>query len=36
MKEVEEEGGPIGRPAFSTNMDLWELGKTEPPTSQYT
>lgn len=35
MEEAEEEGAPIGRPAGSTNLDLWELPNTELPTRQH-
>jgi len=33
LKEAEEEGNPIGRPAVSTNLELWDLSDTEPTTS---
>ena len=35
MKETEE-GDPVGRPAFSTNLDPRDLSDTEPPTRQHT
>ena len=35
MEEVEEEGNPIGRPEFSTNLDPWELSETKPPNRQH-
>jgi hypothetical protein len=38
MGRIEEgvgEGEPIGRPAVSTNMDLWELPETETTTNQH-
>jgi hypothetical protein len=32
LEEAEEEGGLIGRPTVSTNLDPWDLSYTEPPT----
>jgi hypothetical protein len=34
LKEAEEEGGPMGRPAVSTDPDSRDLSDTEPPTRQ--
>ena len=34
--EAEEEGNPLGRPAVSTNPELWELTDTELPIRQHT
>jgi hypothetical protein len=36
LKEAEGESDPIGRPAFSTTLDPWELLEMEPLTSQNT
>ena len=36
LKEAEEEGDSIGRPAVSTNLDPQDLSDTEPPTRQHT
>jgi hypothetical protein len=36
LEEGKEEGDPIGRPAVSTNLALWDLSDTEPSTSKHT
>ena len=36
LEEAEEEGNSTGRPAFSTNLDPWELPDTGPPSRQQT
>jgi hypothetical protein len=36
LEEAEEEDSPMGRPAVSTNLDLWDLRDTETPTRQHT
>jgi hypothetical protein len=36
LEEAEEEGDPIGRPAVSINLDLWDLSDTGPPNRQHT
>jgi hypothetical protein len=35
LKETEEEGEPIGRPAAATSLDPCGLSHTEPPTTQH-
>ena len=30
LEEAEEEGGPMGRPAVSTDLDSQDLSDTEP------
>jgi hypothetical protein len=34
-KEPEEEGGPVGGPAVSINLDSQDLSNTGPPNSQH-
>jgi hypothetical protein len=36
IQETEGDCNPIGRPTVSTNLDPWELPKTEPTTKEYT
>ena len=36
LEEVEEEGDPGGGPAVSTNLELYGLSNTGPPTRQHT
>jgi hypothetical protein len=36
LGEAEEEGEPVGGPAFSTNLDLWDNSDTGPPTRPHT
>ena len=35
IEGAEGDGNPIGRPTVSTNLDLWELSETEPPTKEH-
>ena len=36
LKEAEDEGGPVGKSAVSTDLDPQDLSDTEPPTRQHT
>jgi hypothetical protein len=36
LSEVEGVTDTTGTPAESTNLDLWELPETEPPTKKHT
>jgi hypothetical protein len=37
LKKLKEMvGNPIGRPTVSTNLDPWELQKSESPTKEHT
>jgi hypothetical protein len=35
-ERTEGGGNPIGRLAVSSNLALWELSETEPPTKEHT
>ena len=35
LKEAKDEGYPVGRPAVSINMDLWDLSNTGQPNRQH-
>ena len=35
MEGTEGDYNPIGRPTVSTNLYLWELPQTEPPTKEH-
>jgi len=36
VEEAEEQGDPVGGPAVSTNLDLWDLSDIEPSDRQQT
>ena len=36
IEGTEGDGNPVGRPTMSTNLDSWELAKTEPPIKKHT